>query len=109
MLLNFSPRLIDFIGQLGSPLSQPLLDQHFGNQALEPHNEAAIIDVHTHSPHPNSLTSRLYRKNWLFLPPPPTEHAERRASIRRAVMNNWRHSSCCCGAKSQNCRTVARA
>src|SRR5262249_58880911 len=31
-----------------SPLSQPFLDQHFGNQALEPHNEAAVVDIHTH-------------------------------------------------------------
>jgi hypothetical protein len=65
-LLNFSPRLVDLIGQLGSALSQPFLDKHFGDQALEPHNEAAVVDIHTHPQHPTTALMT-YRKNWLFL------------------------------------------
>src|SRR6476660_4583414 len=65
-LLNFSPRLIDLIGQLGSALSQPFLDKHFGDQALEPHNEAAVVDIHTHPQHPTTQIPT-NAKNWLFL------------------------------------------
>jgi hypothetical protein len=60
--LNFSPRLIEFIGQLGPPMSQSFLNQHFGNQALEPHNEAAVFHIHTHPTTPSTDLTILPKK-----------------------------------------------
>jgi hypothetical protein len=48
-LLNFQPRLIEFVGQLRASLSQPFLDQDFRDQQLEPCDEPAVIDIHTHT------------------------------------------------------------
>jgi hypothetical protein len=43
-------------------LSQPFLDKHFGDQALEPHNEAAVVDIHTHPQHPTTDLTILRQK-----------------------------------------------
>src|SRR5262245_32165421 len=56
-------------------MSQPFLDQHFGNHAFEPHNKSAVVDIHTHPPSTPLLTKPPCHKNRLFLETTPLTRA----------------------------------
>jgi hypothetical protein len=74
-LINFEPRLVEFVGQLRAPRSQPFRDQDLGGQTLEPRDESGVVHMHAHPPKASEISPipirDLQRLNGVILAVPP--------------------------------------